>query len=109
MTSLGSRPSLLWFGHHWSHRSVALPGLAAAGSHDELFMPELHRIREEVLEKTADERAAEQALCRSIVPRTSLMMRLATQSRKACSNGQLIRRYAGRGSSGLSFCQPGPA
>src|SRR4029450_1840082 len=32
----------------------------------ELFMPELQRIQGEVLEKTADERAAEEAFCRSI-------------------------------------------
>jgi len=34
--------------------------------HGELFMPELQRIRGEILEKTADERGAEEAFCRSI-------------------------------------------
>jgi predicted ATPase len=34
--------------------------------HGELFMPELQRIRGEVLEKTSDDRAAEEAFCRSI-------------------------------------------
>jgi predicted ATPase/DNA-binding winged helix-turn-helix (wHTH) protein len=36
------------------------------GHHGELFMPELHRIRGEVLEKMADERGAEETFCRSI-------------------------------------------
>jgi hypothetical protein len=34
--------------------------------HGELFMPELQRIRGEILQKTADERGAVEAFCRSI-------------------------------------------
>jgi predicted ATPase len=40
--------------------------IAQLKRHGELFMPELQRTRGEVLEKTADERGAEEALCRSI-------------------------------------------
>ncbi len=40
--------------------------IAQLRRHGELFMPELQRIRGEVLEKTADERGAEEAFCRSI-------------------------------------------
>jgi len=40
--------------------------IAQLKRHGELFMPELQRIRGEVLEKTADERGAEEAFCRSI-------------------------------------------
>ena len=40
--------------------------IAQLERHGELFMPELQRIRGEVLEKTADERGAEEAFCRSI-------------------------------------------
>jgi predicted ATPase len=40
--------------------------LAQLERHGELFMPELQRIRGEILEKTADDRGAEEALCRSI-------------------------------------------
>jgi predicted ATPase/DNA-binding winged helix-turn-helix (wHTH) protein len=40
--------------------------IAQLKQHGELFMPELQRIRGEVLEKTADERGAEEAFCRSI-------------------------------------------
>jgi predicted ATPase/DNA-binding winged helix-turn-helix (wHTH) protein len=40
--------------------------IAQLKQHGELFMPELQRIRGEVLDKTADERGAEEAFCRSI-------------------------------------------
>ena len=40
--------------------------IAQLERHGELFMPELQRIRGEVLEKTADEPGAEEAFCRSI-------------------------------------------
>ncbi len=40
--------------------------IAPLKRHGELFMPELQRIRGEILEKTADERGAEEAFCRSI-------------------------------------------
>jgi predicted ATPase/DNA-binding winged helix-turn-helix (wHTH) protein len=40
--------------------------IAQLKRHGELFMPELQRIRGEVLEQTADERGAEQAFCRAI-------------------------------------------
>jgi predicted ATPase len=40
--------------------------IAQVMRHGELFMPELQRIRGEILEKTADERGAEEAFCRSI-------------------------------------------
>jgi predicted ATPase/DNA-binding winged helix-turn-helix (wHTH) protein len=40
--------------------------IAQLERHGELFMPELQRIRGEVLEKTSDERGAEEAFCRSI-------------------------------------------
>jgi predicted ATPase/DNA-binding winged helix-turn-helix (wHTH) protein len=40
--------------------------IARVERHGELFMPELQRVRGEVLEKTADWRGAEEAFCRSI-------------------------------------------
>jgi predicted ATPase len=40
--------------------------IAQLERHGDLFMPELLRIRGEVLEKTTDERGAKQAFCRSI-------------------------------------------
>ena len=40
--------------------------IAPLKRHGELFMPELQRIRGEILEKTADERGAEEAFWRSI-------------------------------------------
>ena len=40
--------------------------IAPLKRHGELFMPELQRIRGEILEKNADERGAEEAFCRSI-------------------------------------------
>jgi predicted ATPase/DNA-binding winged helix-turn-helix (wHTH) protein len=40
--------------------------IARVERHGDLFMPELLRIRGEVLEQTADERGAEEAFCRSI-------------------------------------------
>jgi predicted ATPase len=40
--------------------------IARLERHGELFMPELQRIRGEILEKTADDQGAEAAFCRSI-------------------------------------------
>ena len=40
--------------------------IARVERHGDLFMPELQRIRGEILEKTADEQGAEEAFCRSI-------------------------------------------
>jgi hypothetical protein len=40
--------------------------LAQLKWHGEMFLPELQRIRGEILEKAADEQGAEEAFCRSI-------------------------------------------
>lgn len=54
------------FGRHDQALATIDKTIAELDRCGDLFMPELHRIRGEVLEKMAEERGADEAFCRSI-------------------------------------------